>query len=140
MPTDPKHALRTPVRVIRQDRGVGSGTPSGPPAADPRGTELPTASLRESRMQDRHQQHPLLKAISGGQPAEDISEWDARFEQNVAIIIRQLHELAPPPRPSQVARDLLEWAADLEADGQSRLESLGLPHLRALPGAAAAQG
>lgn len=79
------------------------------------------------------QQHPLLKVVQGADDAEEsVTEWDARFELNVALLIRQLHASDPPSRPSVVSSDLLEWADLLEADGRLRLGDLGVAPLRPL--------
>lgn len=76
-------------------------------------------------------QHPLLQLVEGlGQAEQAPDEWDARFELGVATLIKALHASAPPPRHSQVAVDLLDWAEGLQRDGQSRLESLGRQRLR----------
>lgn len=79
-------------------------------------------------------QHPLLKVVEGIGKAEDgVDEWSARFMLGVGVLIRELHSSCPPPGRSRVAQDLLDWADALEADGRSRLELLGRPHLQALP-------
>jgi len=58
--------------------------------------------------------------------------WDARFEVDLAVMIRRYLAEHRPPRGSAVAADAERWADNLERSGQARLDAAGARRLRGL--------
>jgi hypothetical protein len=67
-------------------------------------------------------------AMSGG-------EWDARAEFDLGVLISSYLRRNPPPPPgSRLAGHLERVGAALQDHGRDRLDRLGRPRLRAVPG------
>ncbi len=71
------------------------------------------------------EQRPLVRLLDGGS-SQALLEWESRAEMDLGVLIRRYLCEHPCPGESQVAADLGQWAAALTADGQARLEDLGL--------------
>lgn len=77
------------------------------------------------------QNHPPLMHGIDGSNTGPVEIWDARAEADVAVLIRRYLADHPAPGPSRIQDGLLDWADQLEADGQARLEAQGHRRLRA---------
>lgn len=133
-----------PQRVVCKDEAVARFLDTNARTSDPRDRLAVSASEGRPRraLWDRGDaaagvgegwmaQLPIMQSHDGGD-SEAGKRWDARAEYDVGLLLaRYLHE-NPAPSTAQFAQDLERWSQNLRRHGQSRLQELGQPRLRAL--------
>jgi hypothetical protein len=67
---------------------------------------------------------PMMEASEGRGDAP-VDPWEAHAEYDVGVLILRYLEQHPPPRQTELVRDLLAGAQDLESAGLRHLRELG---------------
>jgi hypothetical protein len=78
----------------------------------------------------QHKQSPLLGVVREEPATRSVEGWEARFETDLAVILRRYLVEHPPPAASRIARDAERWAENLERLGQARLVAADVRRLR----------
>ncbi len=84
------------------------------------------------RRMDQASAHPGPIEVVETEGTRGVSEWDARAEYDIGVLIANYLSRNPPPPGAAFALDFHHWSRRLQDRGQARLRALGKRHLQVL--------